>query len=161
MAAKAQDGFVVADGPAQGKRVPIEVPDTWHVTLDLGEARLASISANNVVQGSRAPQLELFGLRGTIALSLLDVSAPVDVLSDGRWERIDVPHQRASGPDHLLGVEHLVDCIAMGNEPVLSVDHALHVIEIMAGAARSAEEGGAVKLTTTFGTHSTVVTGAD
>jgi predicted dehydrogenase len=148
MAAKAQDGFVVLDGPAQGKRVSIEVADTWHLTLDLGESRLASITANNVAQGSRAPQLELFGLRGTIALNLLDVSAPVQVLSAGQWERVEVPHQRASGPDHLLGIEHLVDCVTTGNEPVLSVDHALHVIEIMEGAARSASEGCAVELTT-------------
>jgi predicted dehydrogenase len=148
MAAKAQDGFVVLDGPAQGKRVSIEVADTWHLTLDLGESRLASITANNVAQGSRAPQLELFGLRGTIALNLLDVSAPVQVLSAGQWERVEVPHQRASGPDHLLGIEHLVDCVTTGNEPVLSVDHALHVIAIMEGAARSASEGCAVELTT-------------
>lgn len=152
MAAQAQEAFVVADGPAAGKRVAIEVPDSWHLTLDLGGERLASITANNVVQGSRAPQLELFGLRGTIALNLLDVAAPVEVLTDGRWERVEAPHQRAGGPDHLLGVEHLVDCVTTGREPLVSIEHAMHVVEIMEGAARSAVDGCAAALTTTFGT---------
>jgi predicted dehydrogenase len=160
LAAKAQDGFVVPDGPAQGKRVSIDVADTWHLTLDLGEARLASITANNVAQGSRAPQLEFFGLRGTIALDLLDVSAPVQVLTAGQWERVEVQHQRASGPDHLLGVEHLVDCVTTGREPLLSIEHAMHVVEIMEGAARSAAEGRAVELTT-FGKFSRVMTGTN
>jgi predicted dehydrogenase len=151
MAARVQSGFVVPDGPAQGKHVPIEVPDTWHLTLDLGGARLASITANNVVRRSRAPQLELFGLDGTIALNLLDVAAPVEVFSDGQWQQIEVPRQRAGGPDHLLGIEHLVDCVATGSEPLVSVDHARHVIEIMEGAARAAADGRAVDLQTTFG----------
>jgi predicted dehydrogenase len=151
MAARVQSGFVVPDGPARGKHVPIEVPDTWHLTLNLGDACLASITANNVVQRSRAPQLELFGLDGTIALNLLDVAAPVEVFRDGQWEQMEVPHQRASGPDHLLGIEHLVDCVTTGSEPLVSVDHALHVVEIIEVAARSAAEGCAVELTTTCG----------
>ena len=151
MATKAQESFVVPDGPVQGKRVSIDVDDNWILVLDLGDARLASITANNVARASRAPQLELFGLRGTIALSLLDVSAPVEVLGPcGRWERVEVPHQRGSGPDHLLGVEHLVDCVTTGRAPLLSIEHAIHVAEIMEGAARSAADGRAVDLATTL-----------
>jgi predicted dehydrogenase len=121
------------------------VDDNWHVTLDLGAGRLASVDANNVARGTRAPQLEIYGLEGTIALDLLDVSAPVEVLRSGRgWESVPVPHARESGPDHLLGVEHLLDCIETGAAPVLSVEHALHVVEIMEATARSSAEGCAV-----------------
>ncbi len=151
MTAQAQPSFVVADGPFAGKTVRIEVADTWHTVLDLGGARLASIEANNVVQGTRSPQLELFGLRGTIALNLLDVAAPVEVLRpSGEWEQISVPHDRAGGPDHVLGVEHLVDCVRTGKPPVLSVDHAIHVLEIVESAERSAAIGRALELSTTF-----------
>lgn len=151
MSAQAQRGFVVPDGPVAGKTVPIAVPDAWHLLLDLGGERLASIEANNVAQASRAPQLELFGLRGTLALNLLDVAAPVEVRwPAGDWESIAVPHVRAAGPDHLLGVEHLVDCVATGRPPRLGVDHAIHVLEIVEGAARAAAEGRTIDLTTTF-----------
>lgn len=154
MSARARESFVVDDGPAAGRRVPIEVDDNWHVTLDLGAGRLASVDANNVVRGTRAPQLEIFGLEGTIALDLLDVSAPVQVLrSGGGWESVSVPHVRESGPDHLLGVEHLVDCIETGAAPVLSVEHALHVVEIMEAAGRSSAECCAVEVESVFGGH--------
>jgi predicted dehydrogenase len=151
MAARAQRSFVIGDGPLAGREIPVAVPDNWHLVLDLGGELLASIQANNVVQGSRAPQLELFGLRGTIALNLLDVSAPVEVLRpSGAWESIPVPHDRATGPDHILGVEHLVDCVATGMTPVLGIDHALHVVEIIEAAARSAETGSTQDLASTF-----------
>lgn len=151
MAAQSRDGFVVEDGPFRGRRVPLEVPDNWHVLLDLGRDRLASVTANNVARGSRAPQLELFGLGGTIALDLLDVAAPVALLrAGGDWEEIAVPHARAGGPDHLLGVAHLVDCVVRGHPNVLSADHALHGVEIIEAAARSAAAGRFEPLTTSF-----------
>jgi predicted dehydrogenase len=150
-ASRVQDGFVVADGPFAGKRVPIEVEDNWHLILDFGGGRLASVTANNVALDSRAPQMELFGLRGTIAVDLLDVAAPVETLLPGQpWQRHDVPHQRAGGPDHLLGVEHLIDCLQTGAKPVPSIDHAVHVIEIIEAASSSARSGRAVELQTAF-----------
>jgi predicted dehydrogenase len=151
MAARAQRNFVVLDGPARGKLVSVEVEDNWHMVLDLGDARLASVTATNVVQGSRAPQLELCGLLGTIALNLLDGAAPVEVLwPSGEWEQVTVPHERARGPDHILGVAHLVECVTTGQEPLLSINHALHVIEILEAAERSTASGRAVDLATTF-----------
>jgi predicted dehydrogenase len=142
MTSRTQDSFVVPDGPAQGKRVTMEVDDNWHMLLDFGSGRIAYIAANNCVQDSRAPQLELHGLQGTIALNLIDVSAPVEVLRAGNdWEPVQVPHQRAAGPDHILGVEHLVDCIQNDRVPVLSAQHAIHVLDIIEHAARSAAEG--------------------
>ena len=151
MAAQAQRSFTVEDGPARGTLVPIDVPDNWHIVLDFGDERLASVEASNCVQGTRAPQLELLGLRGTIAVNLLDVAAPVEVLrASGAWERVAVPHKRAQGPDHLLGIAHLVDCVQNGWEPVLSVEHAIHVVEIVEKATQAAREGRTLPLETTF-----------
>jgi predicted dehydrogenase len=142
MTSKTRDSFLVDDGPFAGTRIPIEVDDNWHLLLDFGAGRLASVEASNCVQATRAPQLELMGLDGTIALNLLDVSAPVAFLRAGdSWEEVTVPHARASGPDHLLGIEHLVDCLDTGTRPVLSAAHAIHVLEIVEQAARSAREG--------------------
>jgi predicted dehydrogenase len=150
-AAQARDSFTVADGPFAGKRVPIEVADNWHLMLDFGDGRLASVTANNVAQDSRAPQMELFGLEGTVSVNLLDVSAPVEtMLLDEGWVSHTIPHERAAGPDHLLGVEHLVACLSSGARPIPSIDHAIHVIEIMEAATRSAAAGRAFDLETTF-----------
>ncbi|MBA2597135.1 MAG: Gfo/Idh/MocA family oxidoreductase [Chloroflexia bacterium] len=150
-AAQARESFVIADGPLVGKRVLIEVADNWHLMLDFGDGRLASVTANNIARDSNAPQMELFGLEGTVSVNLLDVSAPVDtLLPEEDWTRHELPHERAAGPDHLLGVEHLVDCLTTGARPIPSIDRAIHVIEIMEAAARSAATGQAVALTTTW-----------
>lgn len=150
-ASRARASFSIAEGPLAGKCVPIEVEDNWHVLLELGNGLLASVTANNVAQGSRAPQMELFGLDGTIAVDLLDVSAPVETLLAGQvWQQHAIPHQRTAGPDHLLGVEHLIDCLESGAAPIASIEHAIHVIEIMEAAATSARTGHAVQLETAF-----------
>jgi predicted dehydrogenase len=109
--------------------------------LDLGDRRLASIEAGNCVQATRAPQLELFGLNGTIAINLLDVAAPIEIFrKDGGWEQIQVPHERRNGPDHVLGIEHLIDCVDGRTAPVLSIEHAIHVVEIIEKAALAARD---------------------
>jgi predicted dehydrogenase len=151
MSARAQEGFVVVDGPAAGRHVPIEVADVWHLLLELPGQAIASIEANNVARGTRARELELMGLQGTIALDLIDVSPPVDLLQDGVWRSLEVPRTgRVRGPDHLLGVEHLIDCIGSDKPPILSGEHAVHVVEILERAERSAATGTAEPLTTSF-----------
>ena len=148
MAGQAQREFVVQDGPARGKRVPIEVPDTWQVLLELNNDLLVTVLANNSAVGSKAPQLELYGLNGTIAVDLLDVSAPVELLHGGQWQQVAVQHERQKGPDHLLGVEHLVDCIEQGRNPLPNIDHAIHVLEVIEAAGRSAKNGRRIQLKT-------------
>jgi predicted dehydrogenase len=150
-AAQARDSFVVEEGSFAGKRIPIEVEDNWHLMLDFGDGRLASVTANNVAQDSRAPQMELFGLEGTVSVNLLDVAAPVETLLPGEgWTSHAVAHARSGGPDHLLGVEHLVECLTSDARPIPSIDHAIHVVEIMEAAANSAATERAVELKTTF-----------
>jgi predicted dehydrogenase len=151
MSTRVQDAFTVPDGPAAGTRVEIRVDDTWTALLDLGDAKVGTLEANYSSHGTKAAELELMGTRGTIALSLLDVSAPIEVLDDGGWTTVDVPRTgRAEGPDHLLGVEHLLDRIDAGARPVLTASHAIHALEIVEGAERSSRHGVTVSLETTF-----------
>ena len=151
MIAHVQHDFTVPDGPWAGKRVPIEVDDNWHIILDFGDGRLATVECGNSVLATRVPQLELCGLRGTIVVDLLDVSAPVGVLrAGGGWEAVPVPHARRAGPDHLLGIEHLIDCVEGRAEPLLSVEHAIHVLEIIEQAGRAAREGRTFSVESTF-----------
>jgi predicted dehydrogenase len=144
MASRTRAEFVVGDGPAAGRRVPIQVDDNWHFALDFGGGRLASLEASNCVRATRAAQLELYGLDGTIAVDLLDVSAPLGLFRPAHgWEEIAVPHARARGPDHLLGVEHLVECIRTGQPPALSIEHAAHVLDVVEQAGLAARDGSA------------------
>lgn len=157
MVTKVLDSFVVEDGPVAGKRVPVEADDNWQLILDFGGGRLVSLAANNVVLGTKAPVVEFHGLAGTIALDPIDVSSPVAVLRKGRgWQTVTPPFPvdngagRQAGPDHHLGIEHLVDCIQQERQPLLSIDHALHVVEIIESAAKSSETGRVVEIKSTF-----------
>jgi len=143
LVAQAIHEFTVGDGPFQGKTVPVEVADNWHLVLDFGNKRLASLTANSCVQESLAPPLELYGLQGTLALDPIYVHKPVELLRPGAgWEKVILPLTgRAQGPDHHLGIEHLVDCIRQERQPILSIDHALHVVEILEQAAAASREG--------------------
>ena len=148
---QAQDGFIVEDGPFAGKRVPIEVEDNWHLMLDLAMARLASVTANNVAHAQpRAADGAVRLGRHRRGRSARRLGAGRDLLPGEGWTLSAVPHERAAGPDHLLGVEHLVECLTSGARPIPSIDHAIHVVEIMEAADQSAATGRAVDLETTF-----------
>ena len=151
LSSRVHDAFTVPDGPAAGTRIEPEVDDTWVALLDLGDGRIATVEANYSSHATTAAELELMGTHGTIALSLLDVSAPIEVLTGDGRTRVDVPRTgRDEGPDHLLGVEHLLDRIDDGATPIPSAAHAIHVLEMVEGAERSSREGTFVTLGTTI-----------
>jgi predicted dehydrogenase len=142
MRTKAQaNGFVIDDGPFAGKRVPMEEDDTWLMLLDHGNRVITTVEANNSVQDTKAHQLEIFGLKGTLTLNLIDGSAPIHLMGDGVWREVAVPHIRVNGPDHILGVQHLVECVLANKQPTLSIVHAAHVVEVIDKAAIAAQTG--------------------
>lgn len=147
---RTRDSFVPTEGPTAGRVVKVDVDDNWHLVLELASGVLASVQANTCAQAAISPELELQGEGGTIALSLLDVAEPVRVLSDGVVSERQVPHRRAAGPDHLLGVEHLVDCVEHDEQPVLAVDHARHVLEVLEAARRAAAGSYTIEVTSVF-----------
>jgi predicted dehydrogenase len=150
LSARSRERFDVVEGPHSGRSVPVEAQDTWHLGLRLEDGTLASVEANNSASDAIAPELELRGEQGALGLSLLDVSEPVRVRIEGGERSEAVPHDRSAGPDHVLGVEHLADCVEQGLDPIVDVAHALHVIEVLEAAALSAREGRSVTVESEF-----------
>jgi predicted dehydrogenase len=140
-AGRARDSFAVTDGPYSGQRIPVVSDDTWQLLLRIGPC-LASVEANFSTAPSPAPECELRGAHGAVAFSLLDVSAPVSLFLDGAedWVEEPVEHEREAGPDHILGVEHLVECATSGKRPIASAEHAIHVLETISAASLAASE---------------------
>ncbi len=148
--AKTRDSFDIVEGPFAGRSIPIETADAWHLVVRLADGALASVEANNCAAGAIGPELELRGVRGALGVSLLDVSQPLQLDVDGEARTEVVPHERSAGPDHILGIEHLADCVEEGLDPIVDVAHAAHVIEVLEAAARSAAEGRAVPVESDF-----------
>ena len=147
---RTRDSFDIVEGPLAGRSVPVEAPDNWHLVLRLEDGTLASMEANNCASGAIAPELELRGEQGALGISLLDVSEPLRLHVDGEDRSEVVPHERSAGPDHVLGIEHLADCVDEGQDPTVNVAHARHVIEVLEAAALSATEGRSVVVDSDF-----------
>jgi predicted dehydrogenase len=147
LAQQTRDRFVIEEGPLQGRQIPIESQDHWQLLLEVPGC-IASIEANFATAPSSAPECELRSDRAAVAFSLLDVSAPVRVLWPGAdtWTDLEVAHDRAAGPDHILGVKHLAECVAGGSEPVAGADHAIHVLDVLEAAETSVERNTTVSI---------------
>jgi predicted dehydrogenase len=150
LSARTRSDFLVEEGPFAGRRVSVEFDDDWHLLVELAGGTLAQVQANFSVAAALAPELELQGDRGAVAISLLDVSAPIRLVVDGEERTMPVAHVRQEGPDHVLGVAHLVDCIEQETQPVLSVEHAAHVLDVLFAAQRSAQHGGTMTVESSF-----------
>ncbi len=142
IASQSRKSFTVSEGPFEGKVVAVEIEDEWQLLVRLGDC-IASVEANFSTTGSSSADCELRGDRGAVAFSLFDVSAPILLLRPGEddWTEVPVAHERAEGPDHVLGVQHLVECIRDGKAPIPDADHAIHVLEIVEAARQAARDG--------------------
>lgn len=151
MSTRTQQSFVQIGGPADGATIPVEVDDVWQLMLRFRSGAVGFLRADFATAGvSAAPDLELCGERGAIALSLMDMTAPLRVHRGDDWHDELFPEGRADGPDHLLGVQHLVDCIHGTARPVLTIEHATHVIEVLEAAITASAGRTSVALTTSF-----------
>lgn len=144
LARRTRDSFVIGDGPLRGTVVPVDCEDHWQLVADLPDC-VASVEATFATAESAAPECELRSEAGAVAFSLLDVAEPVRVLEPGAdaWTEVFVTHERSSGPDHILGVIHMIECIAeaSGRRPLASADHAIHVLDVIEAARRAAASG--------------------
>ncbi|MGH3189180.1 MAG: hypothetical protein ACRDPY_17120 [Streptosporangiaceae bacterium] len=108
-----------------------------------GDEGTASVEANFATVGSAAADCELRGDAGAVAFSLFDVASPISLLRPGaeEWSELQVAGARSSGPDHILGVLHLAECIATGRQPLNSAAHAIHVLDVIDAAREAARRG--------------------
>lgn len=117
------------------------------------------------VNAAKSPRLELFGRAGTISVNdapTVQAGAPpfevyrVEALpGTGGWITPNAgalarEQQHFDTYQNACLVEHLVDCLWAGEQPVCSAEHARHALEIMLAAGTSAKSGQAVELVTRF-----------
>jgi predicted dehydrogenase len=155
---------VIAGGPFQGTPIAVTAPDNNLLLLEFDGSVLAVIDGTFNVRAARSPQLEIFGLGGTLnvydALPHPDAArAEASILDGGGnlsgWQDLEDEAARSASARfrHLsrtVIIEHMADCLDTHTAPVLGPQHARHVLEILVGAQQSARDGVAVPLRTTF-----------
>ena len=156
---------VVRGGPFKGKEIQVTADDNTVMMLDFGESTYAFVDGTFNVNAARSPRLEIFGRAGTLNINQgPDTAAGLPPLEVFRLDVLpglsgwasptlrEVAAEQASADRLRRGilVDHLVDCVRLGIEPVLSAAHARHALEIMLKADESARSGRTLDLTTTF-----------
>jgi predicted dehydrogenase len=143
-------GTAIPERVVEGEPIRVQSDDNAHLLLDFGESRFASVTTGFTMQRYRSPAVELYGTDGVVQM-LGDDWAPEGFElwrnAAGAWE---VHPESAPGWSWTAGLDHLVDCIERGVAPVMRPEHALHALEVMLAAARSAAEGRAIDLETGF-----------
>jgi predicted dehydrogenase len=120
------------------------------VLLDFGGASYGVVTSGFTIQQYRTPALEVYGTTGTIQMLGDDWDPDGYELwqnSAGSWQLF-----KETTPDwHWTdGLNHFVECIERRSKPLVTPEHALHVLEIMLKAQQSGREGRAVELETGF-----------
>jgi len=150
MAGTIMHEHVIHNGPAAGRRFRNEVADSVHLLLDFG-GFFATFDVSWCVPASRNETLEVYGAHGTLSGDPTYANTSIHIFRPENGWRVDEPTPPwPRSDDWFQGVAHLVDCVLHDTEPIPSATHARHVLDIMLTALRSAQEGRALTLQTTF-----------
>ena len=142
-----------------GETVTVTANDVMMIELDFGDNVFAQALASFALPRSKAPALEVHASGGSLSIApdvWYDTNAPIDVLFLQNQPDVTEAWEQAAPTEHTplsliqVGPAHLVACLEGTETPLLTAEHATHVLEIMLEAATSARDGRAVTLTTTF-----------
>ena len=146
----AMTGVAIPEREINGRKIRVEAEDNAQVLVDFGKATFGVVTSGFTMQAYRNPALEIYGTNGTIQMLGDDWDPDGYELwqnSAGAWQVF-----KETTPDWPWadGLRHLVECVHAGERPLVTLEHALHVLEIMLKAQQSGREGRALTLETTF-----------
>jgi UDP-N-acetyl-2-amino-2-deoxyglucuronate dehydrogenase len=135
-----------------------QMPDQYLICLDFGSGCLGFVDCGFSQKANKDPQLEIFGEEGTIAVTKPYMTNPEpDVYVDAPERGIRGWIQPMSGtnPPRKMNsqcclLRDLIEAEENAVRPVLSAEHARHILEIMYKIPEAIETGCTVELTTTF-----------
>ena len=132
------------------KKIRVEAEDNAQVLLDFGEGAFGVVTSGFTMQQYRTPALEVYGTTGTIQMLGDDWDPDGYELwknEIGAWQLYKETYPDWSWTD---GLAHLVDCVRNGKDPLVTLEHSRHVLEVMLAAQRSAKEGRRITLESRF-----------
>lgn len=148
----------------KGEAIGVDMDDNTHLLLDFGDSVYGLVFGSMSFTGPARPFAVPFisATRGAIVAGTDEEGTRLDVWGDHiesghRLERpgrampfVFGPHLEIPERHVYSDLMHLVDCVLNGKEPVVSADHARHVIEIIELGYKAAATGQTQEVTTTF-----------
>jgi predicted dehydrogenase len=143
---------VVRGGPLTGRTIEVTTPDHLLINLEFADGRLAQLLASFGTPSTLAPWLELHFTRGTLSFgpgTQYDPAAPADLYVDEGGPDADEGWVGKAGPaapadDVPLvarGAIHFVSCLRGEEAPVLTAEHARHVLDVIGKVYASVADG--------------------
>jgi predicted dehydrogenase len=149
---------IVRGGPLTGQEIAVTSPDHVLINLEFANGALGQLLASFGTASTRAPWLELHLTKATVSFGgqSHDRHAPVSIYVDddspaareGWMDDVDVPTDEHEVVE--TGVRHFVDCLRGRAEPVLTAEHARHVLDVIVKAYASIDDGASHRTETTF-----------
>jgi len=149
---------VVRGGPLTGRSIDVTTPDHVLINLHFVRGALGHLLASFGTPSSLAPWLELHFPMATLSFSgpgydeddqvslYLDDDGPN--ATEGWQHGIEIPKDGIGVVE--AGARHFIAALRGEAEPVLTAEHARHVIEVIEKAYEAATTGVTQTLTTSF-----------
>ena len=136
-------------GPFKGKQIDVEINDNSLLTLDFGGATFGIVDATFCVAASKAPEIEVYGSEGTLAVVRRGLGQSLEWYQPRKleWVEMELPE---TPPVRDLGVLHMVNHLLEGSELLLTGERGRHLVEIMAKAVDAADTSCTLDLTTSY-----------
>jgi predicted dehydrogenase len=142
----------VRGGPLTGRTIEVTTPDHVMIQMEFASGALGQLLASFATQDTLAPWFELHLARGVVSFGgkSWELDAPVSVFEEpGSWRpATEIPRDAIGTVE--AGARHFIACLLRREQPVLTAQHARHVLDITLKAYASIGDGVAHATETTF-----------
>lgn len=148
----------IRGGPLTGQAFEVTAPDHVLVNVEFAKGGLGQLLASFGTAATLAPWLEVHFPMATLSFGghSWDLDAPVRLYLDDEgpsaregWQRDpDIPRDVEGTPE--AGIRHFVRVLRGEESPVLTAEHARHVLDVMLRTYDSIADGRAHPTSTTF-----------
>jgi predicted dehydrogenase len=146
----AMTGVAIPERKLGDRLAQVDADDNAQVMLDFGGNCFAVVTVGFTIQQYRGPGLELFGTDGTLQLLGDDWDPDGFELwqnSAGCWQIFKETQPDWPWTD---GLRHLAECLRDGSQPLITPEHAYHVLEVMLLAQGAGADGRTRQVESTF-----------
>ena len=139
-------------------KIKVEEEDNAHVLMDHGNGIISHVMCGfnyfdphgHEAKGQQLHSIQIFGDKGNMRLIGYDWETNGVILDDS-WERPGQLHEKETGGYMWQeGATKVAESIVHKTEPLINVEHALHVLEIIEAARKSSASGMRVPLISSF-----------
>ncbi len=148
----------IRGGPSTGGMVEVTTPDHVLIHLEFANGALGQLLASFGTPETLAPWLELHLTGGTVSFGgkSWEPDAPISIYTDdetdaateGWADATDAPRDAFGVVE--TGARHFLACLLGEETPVLTAEHARHVLDVILAAYASIADGASHDTTTTF-----------